>query len=113
MQGNGDRPTEREDRPPARPSEAIPEERRLDSTRYPWQWQVHDRAGRKRPLGYGTDLDTDGNVVIVGVGPDYWTTDPDTFMQITFARTGVYQRAVDMQAAVDEQRRHSNQQPGS
>jgi len=89
------------------------EPRRLDREQYPWQWQVQDRFGRARPLGFGTTttVNDQGETVtsMVGVGPDYWTADEQTCEHIAFAMRGVCQRVRDE----NKRRRDEQAEPGS
>ena len=67
--------------------------RRLDRDRYPWQFTVRNRFELERPLGFGTTINSQGEPVGIGVGPDYWT----------FAWQGVCQRLEDEHARLREQ----------
>lgn len=102
----GDRPTERPGNPQQRASE---DARKLDRSRYPWQFPVLNRFELERPLGFGTTTNRNGEPVAVGVGPDYWTADLATCKQIMFAWQGLVQRLEDEQERLREQQ----DKPGS
>lgn len=77
--------------------------RKLDRDSYPWQFTVQNRFNHDRPLGFGVGTNDKGDLVGIGVSPDYWEFDLATCKQIAFAWQGLCQRLADEQKARDEQ----------